>query len=876
MRADRMRWGWERCSSLRRHARAASEQEEEFRFHLAMETEANLGKGMSPEEARRQARRAFGGADWHAERTREARGGVVWEDLVRDLRFGFRNLRKRPVFALTAVVTLALGIGMTSTMFTLVDAVILSPLPGSDTRGLVYLGLESEDGRIETSPTPQLLRLLRDHASSFSRVEAYTAEDLDLRVGGEPLRVRGARASVGFFSFLGVRPILGRGFLPEDGRGTHTPVALLTDTFWRQRFGGDRNAVGRTLDVGGVTHQIVGVLPRDFAVDAPRPPLIWLPEGAAGALLDQGAPVEGALARLADGVSLEVAQAELHAMVRNNPLDRRGGIEWVGRIRRPRDLVDPSLTQALLVFQMASVLVLLIGCGNLTNLLLAQGETRGRELALRASLGAGRGRLIRQLLVESLLLGALGGAGGLLLARWALDASPLLLPPEMGGALLNGRVVLFAAGVSLLSVLGAGLLPALRGSRKELGETIKGHPGNTGGGRAPTWGRQALVAAEVAMAFVLLTSAGLLLKSFSELMASDVGFDSRDLLAVRLELPEERYPDPQAQLAFLQRLRGEVQEGFPETLGPVTVASGLVEDLAAAVGPLVPEGAVEREEEPTIFIAWKVAPEYFDVVGVPILRGRGFDEGDGWEGEEVVVLGAAVAERYFPGVDPVGRQLEIRGKVYRVVGVTGSLTLPSLARGQIGELQVFFPLAQRAGDKLSLLARVPGDRSAAVDLLKGIVWAIDPALPVVDVALVEDALAESVARERSNALLMVVFALTALVLGAVGIYGVVAYSVSRRTREVGIRMALGASPGRVLRRMVLGGMTSVGMGIALGGGGAVVLGKALSSLLFRVSPRDPSVFLLVFLTIAVVAVLATWVPARRASGSGPLEALKAD
>jgi putative ABC transport system permease protein len=484
--------------------------------------------------------------------------------------------------------------------------------------------------------------------------------------------------------------------------------------------------------------------------------------------------------------------------------------------------------------------------------------------------------LIRQLLVESLLLGFLGGAGGLVLTRWALDASPLLLPPELGGAALNGRVVLFATGISLLSVLGAGLLPALRGSRKGLGESIKGNLKLAGKGLTHTWGRQLLIAAEVAMAFVLLTSAGLLLKSFSELMASDLGFDSQDLLAVRLELPEERYPDDQAQLAFLHRLQGEVQDGFPEALGPVTIASGLVEDLTAAIGPLVPEGAAEGEEEPTIFIAWKVAPGYFDVAGVPVLQGRGFDERDVREGEKVVILGASVAERYFPGMDPVGRRVEIRGEDYRVVGVAGSVTLPSLARGHVGDLQVFFPLGQRAGDKLTLLARVAGDRSAAVDFLTRIVWAIDPTLPIVDVSLVDDTLAESVARERAHTLLMAVFALTALVLGAVGIYGVVSYSVSQRTREMGIRMALGASPGGVLRRMVMGGMTPVGLGIALGGGGAVILGRALSSLLFQVSPRDPSIFLLVFLTVAAVAFLATWVPARRASGSGPLQALKVD
>ena len=854
----------------------AADQEEEFRFHLAMETEANLRKGMSPDLARRKALMAFGSRDWHAERAREARGGALMEDLGRDLRFGLRNLRKRPAFALAAILTLSLGIGMTTTMFTLVDSVLLSPLPGSSTRGMVYLGLESEERGVETSPTPELLRLIRDHASSFSQVEAYTTEDFDLTLDGEPLRRKGARASVGFFSFLGVRPVLGRAFLPDDGRGTGAPVVLLSHIFWVERFGGGRDALGRTLDIDGVIHQVVGVLPRDFRVDAPVLPLFWIPEGAAGALLAEGVPVEGALARLAEGVSPLAARAEMDALVRNNPLEPRGGLEWVSRVHTPGELIDPRLKQAILIFQVAAFLVLLIGCGNLTNLLLAQGETRARELAVRASLGAGRRRLVRQLLVESLVLGILGGGGGILLALWSLDALPLFLPPQYTGALLNGKAFLFAAGISLVSVLGAGLVPALRGSRRDPGEIIKGGVTLSGRLQHGMAGHRLLITAEVAMTFVLLSAAGLLLKSFSGLMASDVGFDSRDLLALRLELPEERYPDPQAQLAFFERLRESLNRGFPDELGTATLASGLVEDLAASIAPLVPEGAVGGEEERHLFFDWKVAPGYFGVLGVPILQGRGFDEEDRWEGEKVVILNENLAERFFPGETPLGRRVQMGETLYRVVGVAGDVNLPSLARNRLGELQLFFPFLQRAGDKLTLLARVEGDRSAAVELLKQMVWGIDGALPIVDVSLVEDALAESLAQERANALLMLLFALTALALGAVGIYGVVAYSVSRRIREMGIRMALGASRREVLTRVIRGGMGGVGLGILLGGAGALALGKTLSGLLVQVSPRDPAILLLVFLLTASVALLSTWLPARRAAGSGPVEALRTE
>jgi putative ABC transport system permease protein len=484
--------------------------------------------------------------------------------------------------------------------------------------------------------------------------------------------------------------------------------------------------------------------------------------------------------------------------------------------------------------------------------------------------------LVRQLLVESLVLGTLGGGGGIFLTFWSMDALPLFLPSQYGGAVLNGKVFLFATGVSLLSVLGAALLPALRGSGRQPGEIIKGGAPSSGRLLDRMPGRQLLVTAEVAMTFILLTAAGLLLKSFSGLMTSDVGFDSRDLLALRLELPEERYADEESQLAFFDRLQDEVRRTFPEPLGTVTLASGLVEDLAASIVPLAPEGGAGEEAERRLFFAWKVASGYFDVLGVPILQGRAFDDGDRGGGEKVVIINGNLADRVFPGEDPVGRNVQLGEEQYRVVGVAGSVNLPTLARNRLGELQLFFPFRQEAGDKLTVLARVEGDRSAAVNLLKQMVWGIDGSLPIVDVSLVEDALAKSLAQERSTAMLMVLFALTALALGAVGIYGVVAYSVSRRIREMGIRMALGASRKQVLSRVVLGGMGAVGLGIVLGGAGAVALGKTLSGLLVQVSPRDPAILLLVFLLTASVALLSTWLPARRAVSSGPVEALRTE
>ncbi len=798
------------------------------------------------------------------------------DGLLRDVRFGFRGLRRRPVFAVAAVLTLMVGSGMTTTMFTLVDAVLLRPLPGSNAQGMVYLQLESTDGRMWRSPSPELLRLIRDHASSFSRVEAYSTGNYAVSVEGEPLRVYGAQASVGFFSFLGVRTQLGRGFRPGDDKGAGTPVVVLSHTFWAERFGGSPGAPGRTMIIQGRTHEIVGVLPLDFRVDTPREAQFWIPEGAAGELFAEGAPLEGALASLAPGVTIEQARAELDALVRNNPLDRRADTEWKGRVNRPADLIDPALRRALLILQAGAVLVLLIASLNLTNLLLAQGEGRARELALRASLGAGRGRLVRQLLTECAVLGALGGAGGVLLTLWALDALPLFLPPGYAGFSINGPVLLASLAVSMTAILLAGLFPALTGSTRSLAAVLKGRARRRRGFLPSLPFRQALVSVEVAMAFVLLVSAGLLLKSFAGLAAADVGFPRENLLTLRVELAEEEYADAEAQLLFLDRLREEMARAVPPELGEATLASGLIENLSAAIDPLVPEGAAVEEAEPEVFLTWGVTPDYFQVVGLPVTEGRGFLEGEGEEGEKVVILSQGVARRYFPEQEAAGRRLRLDQEWYRVVGVARAVNLPSLARSHFRDLQLFFPFAQDPGDGLTVIARLRGDGRAGVDLLKDAVWEVDPTLPIMDVSLVEDALMESLTQERSNALLMVLFALTALVLGGVGIYGVVAYSVGRQIREIGIRLALGATQGGEVGRVVARGMGTVLASLVLGGVGVWAVGTVISDLLVEVSPRDPLVLGLGISVVAGVAFLATWLPARRAAGAGPVESLRGE
>ncbi len=850
------------------------ELDEEMAFHLDMATTENIRSGMSPREARRRAMLEFGSRDWHSERVREERGGSLIEDLLRDFRFGFRVLRKRPIFALAAILTLSVGVGMTTTMFTLVDAVVLRPLPGANAEGMVYFFLETADGSGETSPTPEFLRLLRDHSNSFSQVEAYTVRDYSLSVEGEPLRVEGAMASSGFFSFLGVRPQIGRTFLPQNGTGSGNPIVVLSHTFWLERFGESRDVLGKVVTINGHAHEIIGVLPRDFRVDLLREPRFWVPEGNARQLLIESEPVEGALGRLSPGVTREVAQAELDAIVRNNPVTRRWDRDWVGKVRTPHELVDPSLRRALLFLQGGAVLVFLIACGNLTNLLLAQGEARARELAVRSSLGAGRGRLVRQLMAESAVMGALGGGGGVLLTRWALDSLPFFLPPGYAGFSLNRGVLLLAVGISLLAVLITGLLPALAGSRRNLAEVIKGAP-HRGTGIHKYYGtRQVLVVAEVAMAFMLLASAGLLLKNFSKLMQGDVGFPREDLLTVRVELPEEDYGEPELRTGFYEGLRDGLRAQLPRELGMATVANGLVENLSAVIGPIVPEGVSADDREPHPILTWKVAPNFFRVLGLPLSQGRAFLEEDASGEEPVVIINEEIARRHFPSGRAVGRRLQVYRSWHRVVGVSASIELPAL-QGRFGETQVFLPMGASVDDGFTIIARTEGDRISAVDRIRQVVWSLDRSLPIMEVSLMEDALAESLSEERSNALLMVIFSLTALSLGAVGIYGVVAYSVSRRIQEMGIRLALGASSRGLVGRVVLRGMMTVGIGLVLGAAGTFVLGSTLAGLLVGVDPRDPWVFFPVAAVTAVVALTATWFPARRATTS-PMDALRTE
>jgi putative ABC transport system permease protein len=792
---------------------------------------------------------------------------------LQDIRSAARVLTRQPGLTLAALLTLALGIGGNTAIFSLVESSLINPLRHCDTDGLVYLYHYNPQMGITTTSSPEFIRACRDHADSFEEIGVYSTSSFNVTGSGEPALITGARVEPRLFSFLGVKPSLGRAFVPGDEERW---VAVLSHQLWRSRFGGDAGAIGQRLIIDDEPHEIVGVLPAGFDLDAYGDIRFWLP----GRPL---APVAGtqpsdplhSIARLAPGVSPEAAQAELDLVGESLQSDQAAGLEWVPRLETPQQGLDPRLRRALLLLQVAVGFVLLIACANIANLLLAQGEGRAREMAMRSALGASRGRLARQILTESLALGVLGGALGLGLACWAMEAIPTLLPEDLGHIALNWYHLGFTLVVALLSGLVFGLVPALRSSTPDLISNLKHSAPTTASVRQRVAFRHLLVVAEVALALMLLVGAGLLARSFIGLQSLDPGFEPRGLLTLRIELPEERYPEASAQVTFFEQLLERARSRLGERVESIALASGVAADFGAIGGRPEPEGRVLDAEEPRqLLIAVSATPGYFRTVGIPLHEGRGFGDQDSEGSEPVVIINHTLARRYFSGESPVGRRIRFTDTWYRVIGVAGDSRLPSLAVQGVGELQVYFPFRRNPSPEMTIAVRTTADHGPVVDALKACLWDLDSSVPVTRVATADTLVADSLSKQRFNALLMALFAAIAAVLTTVGIYGVVAYSVSTRTREIGIRLALGATRAEVLRQAVKRGMTVVVLGLVLGLVGALSLARILVGLVHDVSVTDPATFISVSLLVAVIALLATWLPARRAAHLDPVIALR--
>ncbi|HEV3469196.1 MAG TPA: ABC transporter permease [Pyrinomonadaceae bacterium] len=797
------------------------------------------------------------------------------ERLLQDLRFGARVLLKRPGFTLSAVLTLALGIGANTAIFSVVNAVLLRPLPYPGAERLVAV-FETTQSIPRDYISVANLRDYRAQTAAFEGFTTFVPQSVNLTGVGEPDRVRGGFVTSSFFPLLGARAAEGRTFLPEEDEPGRGRVAVLTHGLWQRRFGGDPSVVGKALTLNAEPYTVVGIMPEDF-----RFPMdeieVWLPATAWPNYKDDRALHNSfVIGKLREGATRPRAEEELRTVAARlaaaYPKENEGrGVEVVAF----HELLVEDVRPALLVLLAAVGLILLIACANIANLLLARGAARQREVALRAALGAGRGRLLRQFLTETVLLALAGGAAGLLLALWGVDFLLALAPGQLPGAgrvALDARVLGFSLALTLATGLGFGLVPALKLSRADVNSTLKEGGGRAGGGGRRR-ARSAFVVAQVALALVLLVAAGLLINSFYRVLSVSPGFDPENLLTLEYRLPRNKYAKGEDQWAFhrqvVERVRGvpgvtsaAVIRALPFSGNGSTIAYALPGRPAPAPGqePRAQENAAH--------------PGYFETVGLPVLRGRVFEERDGAEAPPVVVVNRLMAEQSWPGEDPLGKQIhfpevKITATVVGVVGDAKQYTL-----GEAQRPQVYTAYAQNPHIFATLVARTGVEPMSLARAVTEAVWSVDPEQPVWKVRTVEHLLGESVAGRRFVLTLMIGFAALAVLLTALGIYGVVSYTVAQRTHEIGVRVALGAR-----RRDVLGLVLRQGLGLALLGVGlgvpvALALTRLLSSLLYGVSASDPATYAAVTLLLAAVALLACYLPARRATRVDPMEALR--
>jgi putative ABC transport system permease protein len=810
------------------------------------------------------------------------------ETLIQDLRYGARMLLKQPGFTVVAVIALALGIGANTAIFSVVNAILLRPLNYKDSERLVQINHNYPKLDLKASVSAIGYSHYRDNCEAFDTIGAASNWPVNLTESGDPERLLGMAVTHTFLPMLGIEPAKGRVFAADDDQPGHNRVVVLSDGLWRRRFAGDPNLVGSAIRLNGEQYTVIGIMPPSFQFgrEFAQPIDLYSPIAFTPEQLDTNRwrnEFLFVIAKLKANVRLEQAQAEMDTIAANIRQTYFGGGDandansWGLLLRSMREIVVGEIRPALLVLLAAVAFVLLIACANVANLLLARAALRHKEIAIRSALGAGRGRVIRQLLTESILLATIGGVIGLALAYWGMRALLSLNEdkiPRAGEIGIDASVLFFTAGVALLTGVLFGLFPALQTSKSDLHAVLK-EGGRSGSARRSV--RGLFVVAEVALALVLLVGAGLLLKSFQRLQDVDPGFKPEHLLAMQISLPEGKYREPQQIDGFFQQVLDKVkalpgvQSAGVSTSVPMSgfnsAGSFVIEGRTVAPGEMSPWGN-----------RWFAGASYFQTMGVPLVKGRYFDDRDVRDAPQVAIIDETMQRKFWPDEDPIGKRISFRrdaqgNPIWReVVGVVGHVK----HKGLEGEspVQYYAPHRQMPAGTVFLVARTAMEPASLAGAVRGSIQEVDPELPVFRVTTMELMVADSMTQRRFAMTLLGIFALVALILASVGLYGVMSYSVTHRTNEIGIRMALGAKVTDVLAMVVGQGMKLSLAGVGIGLAGAFALTRVMRSLLFGVSAADPLTYAAVALVLAAVSLLACYVPARRASKVDPMEALR--
>jgi predicted permease len=890
---DLERWRFKLRMRLRSiFHRAAVEQdlEDELGFHLQQRMEEEIAAGREPAQARRAALRAMDGMEQRREECRDVRRLNLIDNLLQDVRYGARALGKSRMFTIAAVLTLALGMSVNATIFSLISGWVLRPPAVTDPNRVVTL--LRANARLHVTRgwvSARILRAWQEGNRAFTGMTAALPDnDLSITGGGDPERLSGMRVTAPYFDVLGVKPLLGRTFLPGEDQPGHERVIVLSYVLWQQRFAADPKVVGRTVELDGDKYTVIGVMPATAFRLMTHRTRIWMPlvipreETSVNA---NDGHYYMIFARLQPGVAMEQARADLDTLLARQPVgDPATARGWTSVVMTLQEygIQEINIRRGLILLMTAVVLVLLIACGNVANLLLARGSGRQQEIAIRTALGAARGRVVRHLLTESLLIAVLGGIAGLVLAHWGIELLRNALHfnvdmAEMATRVgLDGRVLAFTALVSMATAVLFGLAPALRISANDPQTTLR--HGGRGGDMRRGWGRRVLVGGEIALAVVLLTGASLAMKATENELAGDDGYDSRRVLALDLALTNPRYHDPMRRAAFVRDVLDKCRElpGVQAAAATNSLPLDADETTFSILGkPAVPVTHRPRAK------AFAVTPEYLQVLGVSVLQGRAFRESDTGRTDGPAIVNRAFVRRFFAGQQAIGRYINVddgaegSAPVWReIVGIVPDLSAGPQARSREDDPQVYEARFPSPADAVNFVVRAAGDADLLAAGLRRAVWAVDKNQPVGEIATIARRVHEMQGGDMVISTLMSIFGVMALALAGIGIYGVIAYAVAQRTHEIGIRMALGARRAQVVRWVVTDGMIPGIAGAAVGLTISAPLPRLFSSFFAGWSVHSAPIFTAVATAVLLVTLGAVYVPALRAVRIDPGEALR--